>query len=326
MSDGAGNSKKITESFHNLLYKGYENSQEFHQIKPKLAHYTSIDTVLEILKNNQLWFSNPLLMNDNEELRFGLDHGANLLNKSEILRQVLAGERYQKFVAYFNGYFKHFIDNAALDTYLFCFSEHGSEDTDGKLSMWRGYGADGRGAAIVFDTEGLLDMDNSALILARVDYRSTEERIEALKALIDRVASWFVDFDVADDELYIPASLLFDRFLRLSLFTKHSGFSEEREWRVVYFKARDASEEFASMFDFITSSNGIEPKLKLNIEPMLEHIQDGISMSGLVDKIILGPTMASAFSKAAFVRALEKSDLTGYIDRVEVSSIPYRPK
>ena len=38
-----------------------------------------------------------------------------------------------------------------IDTYVFCLSEHAKDDTDGLLSMWRGYGGNGNGAAIVFD-------------------------------------------------------------------------------------------------------------------------------------------------------------------------------
>jgi hypothetical protein len=52
--------------------------QDFHWMmehQPLLAHYTSIDVVEKILRNEEIWFSNPLFMNDLEELRFGLFQG-----------------------------------------------------------------------------------------------------------------------------------------------------------------------------------------------------------------------------------------------------------
>jgi hypothetical protein len=40
--------------------------------KPLLAHYTTIQTLEKILASNEVWFSNPLFMNDIEEVRFGI--------------------------------------------------------------------------------------------------------------------------------------------------------------------------------------------------------------------------------------------------------------
>src|SRR5687768_9747708 len=43
--------------------------------RPLLAHYTSIQTLERIMANDEVWFSNPLYMNDMEELRFGMQEG-----------------------------------------------------------------------------------------------------------------------------------------------------------------------------------------------------------------------------------------------------------
>jgi hypothetical protein len=43
-----------------------------------LAHYTSIETAERILKNDELWLSNPLYMNDLEEMRVGIAVGNEL--------------------------------------------------------------------------------------------------------------------------------------------------------------------------------------------------------------------------------------------------------
>jgi hypothetical protein len=50
--------------------------------------------------------------------------------------------------------------------------------------MWRGYGGNGSGAAIVFDTAKLSPPEESPLILAQVHYGTTEKRRNWLRELI----------------------------------------------------------------------------------------------------------------------------------------------
>jgi hypothetical protein len=61
------------------------------QTKPLLAHYTSIDVLEKIMKNDELWLSNPLFMNDLEEVRFGVQQGARLFLQSEAVSEACAG-------------------------------------------------------------------------------------------------------------------------------------------------------------------------------------------------------------------------------------------
>lgn len=50
-----------------------------------LTHYTSIVGLEAILRTNELWLSNPLFMNDMEEVRFGIHTEARLfLGSSEL--------------------------------------------------------------------------------------------------------------------------------------------------------------------------------------------------------------------------------------------------
>ena len=69
------------------------------------------------------------------------------------------------FIAWFNRFAKEHLPN----TFVLCFSEHAKEDNDGLLSMWRGYGDQGRGVAIVLDTAQIAPRDDSFLILAKVE-------------------------------------------------------------------------------------------------------------------------------------------------------------
>jgi len=65
------------QSFLGPLFADLEGTPQFYDQKPLLAHYTSIGALEAILRNNELWFSNPLYMNDLEEVRFGINEGVN---------------------------------------------------------------------------------------------------------------------------------------------------------------------------------------------------------------------------------------------------------
>jgi hypothetical protein len=51
--------------------------------KPLMAHYTSISVLENILKGGEIWFSNPLFMNDLEEMRHGINKGYSFFMSSE---------------------------------------------------------------------------------------------------------------------------------------------------------------------------------------------------------------------------------------------------
>ncbi len=61
------------------LWDDLRPEDAFNVKKPLLAHYTTVQTLERILTTNEVWFSNPLFMNDLEEVRFGLLEGNSLV-------------------------------------------------------------------------------------------------------------------------------------------------------------------------------------------------------------------------------------------------------
>jgi hypothetical protein len=116
--------------------------------------------------------------------------------------------------------------------------------------MWRGYGANGNGVAIVFDTAQLTAIPTSPLIIAQVVYGATDARIAWLRALLVQFAEILAKASIPDDKLHLPAYSLFERIKVFALFTKHHGFKEEREWRVVYLPDRDVNKKLERMFHY----------------------------------------------------------------------------
>ena len=123
------------------LWSDIPDSDAFEKRKPLLAHYTSIQVLERIITSNEIWFSNPMLMNDMEELRFGINEGDRLFHDHTVLREACGSEkRYLELYAAFDVYYYKLDFEHALDIYAFCLSEHDIGETDGILSMWRGYG------------------------------------------------------------------------------------------------------------------------------------------------------------------------------------------
>lgn len=225
----------------NAIYKHFQNVEMIFQTKPLLAHYTSIQTVEKIIKNEEICFSNPLFMNYTEELQFGLHMGMRLFYQSKVVDEKIGNQAAsyarQKLIEFFNYYDKEHV----LDVYVFCLSEHDQVDNDGKLSMWRAYGSSGNGAAIVFNTTSVYRWEVSPKIFAKVEYASTDERQAKLEQLIGQLCGIVAKNKIHDNGFWLDLATaqLFDVFKMFALTWKHKGFSEEKEWRVIYMPERD---------------------------------------------------------------------------------------
>lgn len=209
-----------------------------------------------------------------------------------------------------------------LDTYVFCMSEHCSQD--GLLSMWRGYGGNGNGAAIVFDTSKFDENGDAPIIISKVWYASTAERHEWIAKKINQFENLLKKNHIPNDRLYLPVHMLFSRLKIFSLFTKHHGFKEEQEWRAVYALEGDQKKLLSHNLDYAIGRSGIEPKLKFKIEPVEGLTPDDFSLQKIVCEILLGPSLASPLSQAAVRRMLEMAGKPLLAERVAVSTTPYR--
>lgn len=307
------------------LFADIREGDSFREKRPLLTHYTSIQALEAILRSNEIWFSNPLFMNDMEEVRFGINAGANLfLTSTEVESACSNKERFDLLKSTFNHYYNKFANEHVIDTYVFCLSEHVKDDTDGLLSMWRGYGGNGSGAAIVFDTGKLLIQDESPLIIAKVQYASTEERTNWLQQRTTQFAKILEQSTIPEDKLYLGAYWFFERLKLFAVFTKHQGFKEESEWRVVYMRDRDRDKAFDGMISYWVGPRGVEPKLKINIEHISSLLDDDLSLSKIVERIILGPSLSSPLARASILKMLDTLGRSDLKDRIKSSTIPFR--
>lgn len=316
-----------TWQYFSKLWDDLDEKDEFYNRKPHLAHYTSIAGLERILLSNELWFSNPLYMNDHEEVGFGIDQGWRAVKSSdEITRACGSGKRTQLFLESYERCYWGFANDHVMDTYVFCMSEHAQSNNDGLLSMWRGYGGNGSGAAIVIDA-GKIDLSGAAsLILARVRYGTGDERIEWLKAKTREFAELLNAGSFADNQLSVAAVALFERIKSFALFTKHIGFNEECEWRAVYMPNRDAGALIKQFFGYSIGRRSVEPRLRFQLSKVSGVAGVDLSLETIVDRIVLGPTVSSRLAIAGFRRLLDSTKHSNLKDRIRASGIPYREK
>ena len=290
---------------------------------PLLAHYTSILTLERISQTGEIWFSNPLYMNDVDELRYGINLGLHAVRSHAGLRQACPPDHYNALLDAFDTLYTDFDNDTAFDVYVFSCSEHDDQiGDDGLLSMWRGYGSDGNGVAIVFDMDALVALPNSPLLVRKVQYLSYEEseawiadKLQSFAATLERLA-------LPLEAMKVAAEALFERIKLFALFTKHRGFHEEREWRIVYLREFDRAGVLQQQLHYAIGhrGRGIEPRLRFSTAalaagaPTLEH---------MVRRIILGPVLATPLALRSVMRMLE-IHRPAWANRVTRSSTPYR--
>jgi hypothetical protein len=95
------------------LWDDARGEDAFPKHRPLLAHYTKWEVLESILRNNEIWFSHPVLMNDPEEVIFGLSAGAELFVKDEHLAAACGPRRF----AMLNGGFKYWFDRFANEDF-----------------------------------------------------------------------------------------------------------------------------------------------------------------------------------------------------------------
>ena len=294
-----------------------------------LAHYTSIEALEKIIQNDELWFSHPFFMNDLQEMRFGIVEGFNIFSdyarEHEFLDACGSESRAQHLVAFFGAAFAAFDLKHAIDIYVLCFSSYKDpEDWDGLLSMWRAYGAHGNGAALIFTTDFLKARAQSPLFAGKVFYASDNDRRRWLADMFRKGIAIFKTLNVPDNQLHIVAIAIFEIMKIFSLLSKHKGFEEEKEWRIIYLPQRDELKLLTDQISYVIGKRGIEPKLKFKIAPLKLPNPETWTFDSIVHQIILGPSLAGAVTRAAVAKMLRAHKKDHFIPRTHPSEIPLR--
>lgn len=187
--------------------------------------------------------------------------------------------------------------------------------------IWCERGWRGRG----FDTTKLRSDDKLPFIVSKVTYADQPTRIKWIEDKITSLALAISKHEKTRENLHAASYGWLERLKLFSLFTKHSGFSEEGEWRVVYLSDRDKEQRFTKMLGYTISNRGVEPKLKLKIKELRADQDNALSLDTLIERIILGPSISTILATNSVRRMLELNQRASLAGKVVASSIPFRP-
>ncbi len=290
--------------------------------KTRFVHYTSGEVAESILTNKTVWMRNSLVMNDWQEVDYGMACFAHLRQTEtwslfvDVIDQVHPG---------FMNEYCDFIDNKVgllkYETYMTSLSEHlDEEDGLGRLSMWRAYGGN-NGVALVVNQDPFMYVSHiSNVNSCPVLYADRDGFVAQFARVVTGLESDLITLRSID------RSRLFDMLTTLYLYsvlgTKHPGFHEEREWRVLFMPWIKREHGLKSTRKFV---GGLYQTI---FEVPLVHNEDiGLhkaDIPSLLNCLIIGPTQNPVVQFQAFCSLLSELEVPEPYKKVIVSNIPLR--
>jgi len=303
---------QLREEFYRLHYKEIQ-----------LAHYTSGEAVLKILRSKRMWMRSTTVMNDISEVR----HGINLVKK--FLDQGAGEPLFRCLDRLHEGTTQQLVqlfDDWSYDletnTYIACLSEHDDKRSpEGLLSMWRAYGSR-NGAALIFNPAALIDGAESYNASVFPVFYQTDQGAESM-------FEWFSQRVVMAENLLeqiTERDLLgycFNALQTFALTLKHPAFEEEKEWRIIYRPFGSPSSRMNPISTVIGSTPQNIYELPIHEEPTVTP--NAPVLDNMLERIIIGPSEFPEVMAATFITELGKTMSQSEVDQlVRTSDIPLR--
>ena len=294
----------------------------------KFVHYTTAEAAMSIIRNGEVWMRNAACMSDYSEI----DHGVRLMRDffgnadgAEQFRRSVEGADFLGAMAEAIRRFDEWFQHIQSSTFITCISEHDTpaEDVNGRLSMWRATARRGVGVALVVNPEPfmryarqatpvysspVLYQDSVSEAFNLVAQRAREQRQLLVGMSRDDMTDWLIHV-----------------FLNAAICSKHPGFSEEREWRVIHlpnFQRPDQPTPLESTREVI----GGVPQFvyKIPLETNEDLGLHGVELDTFLYRLIIGPSDYPVPIWQAFVQELTDAGVSQANERVIMSEIPLR--
>ncbi|CAN7171172.1 DUF2971 domain-containing protein [Rhizobium leguminosarum] len=294
-----------------------------------LAHYTTAENALNILRG-EVWLRNTRVMNDVAEVQ----HGANLIRKAiepgidthvePALRRLgkLLDDAHPGLSSHVFNDFMSKLWNLVHRTYVTCLSVHHPEkEENGRLSMWRAYTGNYAGVAIVLDPEPFTQMiEDPSFFSVPVSYATEQELEQRLMKAADEVganAAFIAQQPRQLIEWYFSGLLR-----RIATASKHHGFREEEEWRVMHTRYVDPSDGLRYENATIRGIPQVITKLPLGLNG--PFASKGMTIPELVRQVIIGPTNYPFVVAEAVEAAMVAAGIPDARSKIRISEIPLR--
>lgn len=288
----------------------------------RFVYYTTAETATSILRNNQFWMRNTAAMNDYLEV----EHGFECLNASY---KASPGKAFNAALnTCFTGladevkdFFNEWLPSIRRDTYITCMSEHlREEDQHGRLSMWRAYG-EKSGVALVLNGAVMIAKSKEPVLnifSSPVAYLNPEDFGAEVENIAKNIVAQVGYIRSLGRETVKQIAFHMLRFAVLC--TKHPGFHEEREWRVIASPVMHPTQHANFSVEVIRGT----PQEVLRVDFKNHPGLAGLALPELLDRIIIGPCQFPDIVKDAFHRLLQEAGVPEVEKKIIVSDIPLR--
>jgi hypothetical protein len=244
---------------------------------PSLYHYTSLQSSLEIIKNNTLRFTNILYLNDPIELTHGLEIAEKVMvelikkdssewvfmlaitiikiaisltpiNKKEQKKNFLI-KKLNHYIATNPRELNEILSkDSDWSIYVFCLSE--KKDY---LLQWLAYGDNARGAALEFKKtkkntpHEITELDEIPGI--SLSYCTPKDKKKFLREFLKSAENLYKDKIAKDKDLFTPYFTKLQEILLFDLVAcKNPQYKDEEEWRLFFIDKKSTPETASDAF------------------------------------------------------------------------------
>lgn len=317
--------KAVVETLERIFMPLAYGKREKMKDGGRFVHYTSADNAVKIITTRRFWMRNARCMNDYMELTFGHQHLVQIFQKNEqelqkAFIEVLEplerglGDRVLK-------HFDEWWQNLQFNTYIGSISEHDpSENKYGRLSMWRAYGGNSAKAALILRMPLDQQANGLRVLLSPVAYLGMEEIEQEFRATLQSIKDNLATLaSIQTEEIFNTAYFM---LVMAALSLKHKGFSEEREWRMIFLPDALPSEHIERSVEVIAGVPQTVFKIPLENKPDQEIC--GVAIPDLIDQVIIGPSVYPTAIFDAFTHILKDAGISDPHSRLTISDIPLR--
>ena len=309
----------FNQLFTEIFYPETENlRQKYFESDKQFVHYTSVNAAINIISKNQVWLRHTSVMNDLMENKQGW---------------VLFEESYKKHATVFEKMYKilmpgnetnldnelqSLIKSAMDNTYVASFSEHLKEENGiGRLSMWRAYGKGVTPLALVLRKSKMFyDGHEDTLVFTPVNYLTKNDFEKKFDEMITRLEKKLHLIKPENKQNVFNNLVIY--FIYLITTTKHHGFKEEKEWRLIHISKLFPLNFIQEEIEVIDGTPQIICKFST------KELPESISMNDLIEQIIIGPCLHPKVVKESLVKLLNENGIENANNKVKLSDIPLR--